>query len=63
MCSNKVEYSTYTGPYCTTHDVKVPFFILDYSIREIIWYHFRVVNNEGESGIVYNMIIGCDMMV
>ena len=23
--SNKVEYSTAEGPYCTTHDVKVPF--------------------------------------
>ena len=25
MRYNKVEYSTYPGMYCTTHDVKVPF--------------------------------------
>ena len=25
MRSNKVEYSTSKGPYCNTHDVKVPF--------------------------------------
>ena len=24
---NKLEYSTDSGPYCTTHDIKVPFFM------------------------------------
>ena len=61
--SNKVEYSTDAGTYCTTHDVKVPFFIPDFSRRKITSHHFNIDNNEGESGIGYEMIIGCNLMV
>ena len=30
MCSNKVEYSTSAGLYCTMNDVKVPFFLTEF---------------------------------
>ena len=63
MCSNKVEYSTSAGPYCTTHDVKAPFCMPDFSNSKIILHHFYVHNNEFESVIGYDMIIGCDLMV
>ena len=63
MCSNKVEYSTAIGLYCITHDVKVPFCMLEFSIIKITLHHFHVDNNEGESGIGYDMIIGRDLMV
>ena len=63
ICSNKVEYSTAVGPYCITHDVKVPFCIPEFSIRKIILHYFQIVNNEGKSGIGYDMIIGRDLMV
>ena len=63
MCSNKVEYSKSAGLYCTTHDVKVPFLIPDFSISKIILHHFCADNDEGESGIGYDMIIDCDLMV
>ena len=63
MRYNKVEYSTAAGPYCTTHDAKVPFFIPDFSIRKIIQHRFHVDNDKGESGIGYDMIIGIDLMV
>ena len=57
----------YTGtaaePYFMTHDVKVPFCILENSISNIISHHFHVDNNEGDLGIGYNMIIGCYLMV
>ena len=49
--------------YCTTHDVKVPFFIPELSSRDIINHRFHVDNKKGEPGIVYDMIIGCDLMV
>ena len=51
--SNKVEYSTPTGPYCTMHDAKVSFFMTEFSSRNITSHRFHVDNNEGESGIVY----------
>ena len=63
ILSNKVELSTVTGPYCTTHEVKVPFFMLDFSSIKIIPHHFHIENNEAESGIRYDMIIGRDLMV
>ena len=63
MRSNKVEYSTDAGVYCTTHDVKRPFFMLEFSIRKIINHKFHVNNNKGESGIGYDMIIGYKLMV
>ena len=34
--SNKVEYSTVAGPYCMTHDVKVPLFVPEFSGSKII---------------------------
>ena len=34
-----------------------------FSIRNIILHHFHVDNNEGKSGIGYEIIIGHDMMV
>ena len=63
MRSNNLEYSTSTGPYCTTHDINVPFFMLEFSISKIILHQFHVDNNEGELGVGYDMIIGRDLMV
>ena len=63
MRSNKVQYSTTAGVYCTTHDFKVPFCIPELSIIRIINHRFYVDNDKGESGIGYDMIIGRDLMV
>ena len=62
ICSNNVEYSTAVGMYCTVHDAKVPFFMPEFSSSKIISHRFHVDNNEGESFISYDMIIGCDLM-
>ena len=62
MCSNKVEYITAIGPYCTTHDVKVQFWMPEFSSIKIILQLFHVDKNEGESGIGYDMIIGYNLM-
>ena len=35
LISNKVEYRTASGPYKTTHDVKVPFSMPEFSNRKI----------------------------
>ena len=61
--SNKVEYITPSGVYCTTHDVKVPFFMPDFSSSNIINHRFNVNNYKGESGIGYYIIIGRYLMV
>ena len=45
-----------------THDFNVPFFIPEFSSSKIISHRFHVDNNEGESFISYDMIIGCDLM-
>ena len=58
-----MEYITAAGMYCTTNDVKVPFRIPEFSKNNIIPHKFHVDNNEGESGIGYDMIIGRDLMV
>ena len=63
ISSNELEYSTYAGPYCKTHDIKVPFYMTEFSIRNIILYCFHIDNNKGESGIGYDIIIGLDLMV
>ena len=63
MRSNKVEYSTAAGVYCTTYDVKVTFYMLEFSSSKISNHWFHVNNDNGYSGIGYDMIIGCDMMV
>ena len=61
--SNKVEYSTASGMYCTANGVKVPFCMPKISSRKIINHRFHVDNNKGESGIGYDMIICRDLMV
>ena len=63
MRSNIVEYITAAGVYCTTHDLKVPFCMPELYGRKIINHLFHVDNDEGESVIVYDMIIGHDLMV
>ena len=63
MRSNKLEYSTAAGVYCTTYDIKVPFCVPEFSSSKIINHCFHVDNNKGESVIGYYIIIGCDLMV
>ena len=63
MWSNKVEYSNAAGVYFTTHDVKVPFFTLELSSSKIINHGIHFDLNKGNSGIGYDMIIGCDLVV
>ena len=63
MRSNRVEYITSAGMYCTTHDVKVSFCMPKLSGSKIINHRFHVDKYEGESGIGYDMIILRDMMV
>ena len=63
MQYNKVECGTAAGLYCTIHGVKLPFCMLEFSIRKIIEHRFHVDNDKGELGIGYDMIIGCDLML
>ena len=56
MRSNKVEYITAAGIYCTTHDVKVHFCMPEFSISKIIIHHFHVNIDKDESVIGYDMI-------
>ena len=63
MRSNRVEYSTETGVYCNTHDVKVPFCMLEFSGSKIISHCSHVDKDEGKSIIDYDMVIGRDLMV
>ena len=63
MRSNKVEFSTAAGPYCTIHDVKVSFCMPEFSSSKIIEHRFRVDNDKGELGIGYDMVIIHDLMV
>ena len=63
MSSNKVEYSIYAGPYCMTHDFKVPFCMPKFSGSKITVNRFHVDNIEGESGVGYDMITGHDLIV
>ena len=44
-----MKYIKAAGPYCTTHGVKVPFFMLEFSISNIISDRFYVDINQGES--------------
>ena len=37
--------------------------MIDFSSSKIIEYRFHVEKNKNESGIGYDMIIGCDLMV
>ena len=63
MRSNKVEYITAAGMYCTMHDVKVTFCMPEFSIIKIVIHRFHDKNNKGELGIGYEMITGRDLMV
>ena len=63
MRSNKVEYSTAAGVYCTEHDVRVPFCMTEFPFSNIINHLPHVDNEKCESGIGYDMIIGSDLMV
>ena len=63
MQSNKVECVTSVGLYCTTHGVKLNFFMLELSIRKKIEHRFHADRDKGKLGIGYDMIIGCDLMV
>ena len=63
MWSNKVESNIVSELYCTMHEIKVPFFMQDFSSSSIIEHRFHVDKNNGESGIGYDMIIGCKLMV
>ena len=63
MRSNNVEYSTSTGPYCTTHDGNMPFCMEVFYSRKIITHHFHFDKNEDESFIGYDVIIGRNLMV
>ena len=47
----------------TTHDVKVPFCWPEFSSSKIINHRFHINKYEGESGIGYDMVIGCNLMV
>ena len=49
--------------YCTTHGVKVNFFMPEFPISKIIHLHSHVNNYKGDLGIGYDMIIGHDLMV
>ena len=59
----KFEYITPAGSYTTTHDVKVPFSMIEFSIRKFIMHCFHLYNPFGDERIGYDMIIGCDLMV
>ena len=61
--SNKLEYSTAAGVYCTTPNVKVPFYMPEFSSSKIINRRFHIDNDKGESGIGYNMFIVGDLML
>ena len=63
MRYNKVEQSTSSGLYCTTHDIKVPFCMPEFYISKIIEHQFHVYNGKSELVIGYDMIIFCDLMV
>ena len=63
MSYNKVEYSTEDCVYCTTHYVKVPLFMPEFSSSKTINHCLHVDNYKGESVIGYNMIIIYDLMV
>ena len=63
MWSNKAEYSTDAGVYCTTNSVKLPFCMPEFSSSKTMNHCFNVDIDKGESGIGYDMIIGRGMMV
>ena len=46
ISSNKVDYSTAVDPYCTKHNVKVKFFMPDFSSSKIIMRRYHVVKTK-----------------
>ena len=60
---NKVEYIMAADLYSTTHDMKVPFSMREFSSSKIITYLLHVHNEGGYLNIGYIMIIGPDLMV
>ena len=63
MSSKKLEYSTGAWTYCTTHDVRVPFCLPEFSSTKITSKKFHVDNNEVKASIVYDTIIGHELML
>ena len=61
--SNKVYQITASGLYKTTHDVKVPFRMPEFSVRTVITHIFHVENKWGDERISYAMITSRDQMV
>ena len=46
-----------------TNDVKGSFFMLEFSSNKIVNHRSHINNDKGGSGIKYDMIIGCGLMV
>ena len=63
MRSNKVEYITAAGIYCTAHDAKGTVCMSEFSSSKIINHLFHINNTRCESGIGYGLIIGRELMV
>ena len=63
MRSNKLGFSTDTGPCCTTHYPKVTFCMTEFSSSKIIFHQFHNDNNEVEPGIGGYIIIDRNPMV
>ena len=61
--ANKVKYIKSSVLYTTTHDMKVPFRILEFSSSKIKTYLFHVDNTRGDDRIRYDMIIGHHLIV
>ena len=61
--ANKFKYNTDAELYTTTHNVKVPFLMLEISIINIITHRFHIYNTQGDEGIGYDISIGRDLMV
>ena len=51
------------GLYCTAYNIKVMFCMSDFPRSRITSHQFHVDNNEEESVIGYEMVIGSDLMV
>ena len=60
--SNKVKYSTDAGLYVTAHDVKLPFWMPEFSGSKIILHLFHVYIDEGNLVIFYSMIVVQELM-
>ena len=61
--ADKVEYSKSSGLYTTTHDVKVPFIILEISSSKIKTHCSHIGNAQSDDRNRYDMIIGHELML